>query len=333
MNFKPINPNAQTLGTLISKSDFVYWFLSLTSDTISNQTLGSDLTNYTLYGTNYSIANNMGLYANFPALCDVYNLQLPLINSTNSNATSFNVNNQVANLLGTIYDLFKNSIPYDQTTTSQQIITFAPRTQGSSYTINSTTTTIPNVLNEISAYMGLYINHIIQYVILSYKYYVEGNVLAQGLTNQRTENENTGRSGQNSGYGGNTFNPVTSSFTPTVSPIPINNSLNTPNKTVNQLPQGNGANISNDTPSTNAQGIKFTSLNNLANAHVTSNGFADNKTLNRTYSFLNIGELNQIGNSQTLTVLKPLIYKISTLFWTLGNDNYPDNSTWGFNIW
>ena len=332
MNFKQINPNAQTLGQMVSKANFVYWFMSLNNDTISTQALGDTPSDYSFYG-NGTIANNGGLYANFPALCDITNYTIPLIDNTNPQATSFNVNTQMVNLLGTIYDLFKNAIPYDQTTTSQQLITFAPRLAGNSYTANFTTANIPNVLNEISAYMGLYVNHIIQYVIMGYKYFVEGNILSAGLTNQRSENENEGNAGQNSGYSGNTFNPVNTSFTPTVAPMPINTSLNTPNKSVNQLPQGNASKLSSDTPASNPQGISFTSLNNLANANVRSNGFTNNKTLNRTYSYLNINELSNIANSQTLTVLKPLIYKISTLFWTLGNDYYSDEETWGFNIW
>lgn len=333
MNWNKINPNVQTLGNLISKTDFVYWFLSLTSDTISNQLLGNNYayySYYSLFDNQMLPQTNWGMYSNWPRLSDLWQMKLPTL----ANGTSFNVNTQITNLLGTIYDLFKNSIPYNQTTTSQQIITFAPSLAQMPPTANNTTTQIPLVLNEISAYLDLYINHIIQYVILAYKYFVEGNILSSGLTNQKTENENEGTSGQNSGYNGNTFNPVNSNFSPTISPIPINNSLNTPNNQVNQLPQGNASNLSKDTPATNSQGIEFTSLNNLANASVNSNGFTNNKKLNRTYSYLNINELNQIGNSQTLTILRPLIYKLSTLFWTLGNDNYPhDDINWGFNIW
>lgn len=343
MNFKQINPNAQTLGQMISLVDFVDYFSSANSDVIqyamNNNQLNPNGSGFNWQGQAPSSLTPPSTYSylwNWPTSCQLISCPLPVIVQ---GQTSYTPVNTMTSILATIYNMFKNSIPYDQTTTANYYIMVF---NYSTADWTPTPITLPNVLQQISAYLDVYVNVIMEYNILQFKYMIEGNVMIAGATNNLSQGEQMANNYQNNGYSGNTFNPVNMDFTPQVQPMPLNQGASTFQANgmySNSLPNGYStqftANNSGNNPTMQGfqGGINLTGLNNLANANVHGSANASTGTHAKSYQQVNLQYLEPIGTQQVNIALKPLFYKISTLFWTLGNDNYPDNETWGFNIW
>lgn len=345
MNWNKINPNLQTLGQMISLNDFVAWFSSANSDVIASAVANGQTTPNNNGGMNWlgasaqSSLNPSSTYSylwNWPTSCQLISYPLPTIVS---GQTSYTPVNTMTSILATIYNMFKNAIPYDQSTTANYYVMELDYNTG-----NWTTPqiTVPNVLQQISAYLDFYVNMIMNYNILQYKYMIEGNVMLAGATNNLSQSEQGANNFQDNGYSGNSFNPVNSTFTPNVQPMPLNKGataswgLNGAN--ANSLPNGYGTGLGSNGNSPTMQtfngGVNLTGLNNLANASVNSKAGMGTNQASKTYQQVNLQYLEPIGTTQVNIALKPLFYKISTLFWTLGNDNYPhDDINWGFNIW
>ena len=296
-----INPNLKTLSQLISMNDFCDWFFNSNSNLLTNQN-----------PVNIFVQQNIGLtsipnyYYNCPALVQYW-----------SNLNQFsNLNNNwsylFTNLLGTIYQLFENVIPYDQTTTTYTIQPIYSNADTQYLTIE-----VPNVLKQISSYFGLYQNRLLQYMMLMVKYLAQINVMNGGYTNTYQYNVNSGSASQNNNYDVNSFNPVANNTTLTINPINVTNGNygNNLNQTFS---------ITSGEPAITINGANY---NNHASANASnSNQFATNNATN-LQNFANV------GTGDGLTILRPFIKKISSLFWSLGNDEYPDNINWGFNIW
>ena len=391
MNFKQINPNAQTLGTLIDETTFLSLFSSMNNSVCQNinQTGAweninqTGNTNYNVMTSwmNYSPSANPN-YMNNPDWCaQLMNYNYPMywnwggsaeaimrvlnmgINNTAQNTLNIgeptgwfsnqNYNNLLniaqafTQVLKLIYNLFRNAIPYNQTLQSEWFTYAHPVVNGNnapwilSTNYNIQASNIPQVLHEISGYLDLYINDIIKYLVTQLKFTLEGLILWQGSTNANNIQTNQGRNFQNEGYNGNTFNPVNSTFTPTAQPVPLNQQA--PGANSQQVSIGNNGNgqavYSTIKDPLNQQNqlpqgtTTFSGINNLANANVRANSTAESFIQKINNLHMDVSQLTNLGTENVNTILKPLIYKISTLFWTLGNDYYPDNSTWGFNIW
>lgn len=292
-----INPNLKTLGELITIQDFCDWFVN-TNSNITN----SPINFLTQNGIN--ISSVPAFVFNCPALVQYFS-NLNQYNNLNNNWVVL-----FPQLLGTLYQLFANAIPYNQATTTY---TITPTYNSS----GSITITVPAVLKEMSAYLGLYQNKILQYMVLMDKYLAQINVMNGGYTNTYSYSTSSGSASQNNNYDVNSFNPVETTASLTINPVNVTNGS-----------YGNGVNlpfsVTAGEPSVTITGANY---NNHAGAS------ASNSSQSATNNATNLQNFATVGTGDNLTILRPLIKKISSLFWSLGNDYYPDNVNWGFNIW
>ena len=221
----------------------------------------------------------------------------------NFNAT---ISNQAAYLYRQIIYLFAHAIPYDQ---NVQQYTF---TNGD----NSIIYEIPDVFYEIDAYMVMYQNRVLQYLTNSIKYINQIKAMNTGYTNTYAYNTKQGSASQNNAYDVASFNPVETDTTISVNPVNVNNGeYSQANNNAYQVKDGQSASMNGAT------------YNNHASAN------ANNSSQYATNNAVNLQNYANVGSSDGLTILRPLIKKISSLFWSLGNDYYPDSINWGFNIW
>ena len=342
MNWNKINPNTQTLGQLITKQDFINWFTSAgewISQNFLNMTQNGEKVIGSWAGVNNisqqtNIAGIKGDFSmtalwNWPWAIEV--MTQSQLGSIMSSAVLDTIPQILTDLLSGIYDLFQNAIPYNQQITQKWCVINQITISGSYVSFGSISEqlTIPNVLSEIVGYLQIYKNDIMQYIILSTKYTLQEGLMVSGFTQTENNNLNEGENFQNAGYSGNTFNPVSSTFTPKVQPVNLNGAavgISTPSYTTNAGPNNKEVQLPQETQT-------FNKVNNLANANVHSSGNARSRQSSRAVGKLDLNALNMLGTTQPLNTLRPLIYKIATLFWVLGNDYYSDEQTWGFNIW
>lgn len=297
-----INPNLKTLGQMISMNDFCDWFFNSNSNILT----GGNPTNIFVQ-QNISISSIPSYYFNCPALVQYWS-NLNQFNQLNNNWSYL-----FTNLLGSIYQLFENVIPYDQSTTSY---TIQPIYQGSS-DVQYVTLEVPNVLKQISSYFGMYQNRLLQYMVVMLKYLAQINVMNGGYTNTYAYNTNSGSASQANNYNINSFNPVATATTIDINPIGVNNGSY--NNGIN-----NSFNIGSGMPSVSVAGANY---NNYAGASASnSNQYATNNATN-------LENFATVGSGDGMTILRPFIEKISSLFWSLSNDYYGNDDGWGFNIW
>ena len=227
-----------------------------------------------------------------------------------------NYNSQIANTAYNVYCqiiyLFAHAIPYDQTT---QNYTFTiPSSDGS--TSSTQTFIIPDVFYQIDAYMTFYQNRILQYITQTTKYINQIKAMNSGYTNTYAYNTKQGTAGQNNAYDVTSFNPVETDTSIGINPVNVT--------TGNYSASANNAYSVNSGQSVTMNGATY-------NNHASAN--ASNSSQYATNNALNLQNYASVGQSDGMTILRPLIKKISSLFWSLGNDYYPDNINWGFNIW
>lgn len=302
-----INPNLKTLGQLISKQEFCDWFFN-------TNYLATQQTPINVFAQNstWSPSNLPGYLLNCPVIAQFW---------SNINQYTFNQNAwtvQLPNLLGMIYDLFKNALPYDQTTFTTQIQPSFSTTGAQTLTINAL-----NVMTQISAYVGIYINRIVEWCVLMWKYNTQLTTLYSGYTNSYAYNTLSGHAGQSQQVNINSFNPVTSN--PTITPIAL--SAQNPSYTM-----GIGSNAESLATAAVLNSQQFT-ITDGANWNNNGTSNVSNSSQASTNQAVNLENMASIGQGDNMTLLKPLIQKISSLFWSLSNDYYGNNDGWGFNIW
>lgn len=308
-----INPNLKTLGQLISKCNFCDWFLN-TSYTVT----GQSPMNFLVQTQNWSPSTTPSWTLNCPSLMMLFGA-----NGYYNNHTTWFVT--IPNLLNMLYDLFENVIPYDQTTFSTEI-----QPSWNPNGVQYVTFDCPSVLKEIASYFGLYINRIIEWSIIFWKYNSQLTVLQNGYTNTYMYQTVTGTTSASNHLDINSFNPVTSNETVTM----INPNVTNP-QTFNS--GGNGATTSMGTSA--AIGSNYgsnpttTAITNGANWSNGASSSATNSANGSTNYAVNLENFQSVGIGDGQTLLRPFIKKVSSLFWSLSNDYYGNNDGWGFNIW
>ena len=294
-----INPNLKTLGQLIPINNFCDWFMNSNSNLLTN---GASPINFYV-SQNLSLNGTPSYYYNCPAF-SIYFSNLNLFNNLNNNWVAL-----FPNLLGFIYQLFQNAIPYDQSTTTYTIV---PSTSTTPITLE-----VPNVLVQIASYFGTYQNRILEYMVVQLKYMAQITVMNGGFTNTYQYNTYNGSTSQNNNYDVNSFNPVETTSSIEINPINVTNA----NYNTGIYSPGS---VTSGEPNINITGATY---NNHAGATASnSNQWATNNAVN-------LQNFATVGTGDGMTILRPVIKKISSLFWAFGNDYYPDNINWGFNIW
>ena len=297
-----INPNLKTLGQMISMNDFCDWFFNSNSNILT----GGNPVNFFVQN-NINISQIPTYYYNCPALAQ-YWTNLNQFDNLNNNWTYL-----FPNLLGSLYQLFENVIPYDQSTTS---FTIQPTYSGSSDE-QYITIQVPNVLKQISSYFGMYQNRLLQYMVVMLKYLAQINVMNGGFTNTYQYNTYNGSTTQANNYNVNSFNPVADSTTLNINPINVTNAnYNTGTFSPSSINSGE--------PTITITGANYNNYNGATASN--SNQYATNNATN-------LENFATVGIGDGLTILRPFIEKVSSLFWSLSNDYYGNNDGWGFNIW
>lgn len=202
----------------------------------------------------------------------------------------------IANLLTFIFKLFHNSIPYI--------------TEDYYYTSLVPEEAITRLGDQIVAYIGLYAPTVYAWCVNYQQLSQSWNFINQGLTHKY--NVQSHSNNQNAGYSKTSFNPLSEEGpTPYINVAPVNPAQLNLNEE-NQIQ------------------VQNFSFNNNATFNVDSNANNSNNIgEGSTFSLQNIQALQL----RYTNLLRPLIYKLSTLFWILG-DNQPDNGIIGdFDIW
>ena len=233
------------------------------------------------------------------------------------------------NFLGMIFHLFANSLPYAQQTGGDVVGQVDLITVTGQQYIAGINSNIPfYFLQSVDAYLSMYLQDIFQYFLRITVNLRQWSMVQNSYTVKHTRSEdvseNTGSNttNQTSGVSQTSFNPVSNNaqsfFIPTVNV----GQTQIPSTSNNTIPSGQSVSSEN-TASYNTHGSG------------SNNNFLENQQRNvsENYTTQDLNAYKNIGMSDVKQALKPLIYKLSTLFWTLGNDEFPDNSMWGFNIW
>lgn len=231
-----------------------------------------------------------------------------------------NVANQCAYIYKQIIYLFAHSIPYDQTTQTYNL-------QGTNN--NTFNFTIPDIFYEIDSYFSLYQNNVLEYVLRTSRLSAQIKMTSTNMSAQRsrTQGVNTNLKDSNNltktNVESTSFNPITNNTTIQTNPIDVA----TP--TTPSMSNTIGAqNIPTGTDNTNVANWTQT------NVGKNENNIQDTQqNLNEQETYQNLQTYNQAGRDNFKNALRPLIKKIASLFWHLGNDYYPDNTNLGFNIW
>ena len=203
-------------------------------------------------------------------------------------------------LLGTIYDLYADSIPYNQELEQVNLVS----NTNQKYNGN----VLMSLCRAISAYVSLFSPDILQWYFVSSKYMLAAGIVSKGNTRQETRKNNIDNISQNENFTKTSFNPVTHDATISVNPVKVNTQAN----------GGLGNNNYQDVTS--------------ATWGTTSQGTSGNTTINENITEQDLTQLRDLGTENMLKYLKPLIYKIGTLFWILG-DKEQGPETWGINVW
>lgn len=243
--------NSIPLNQLISKTDFINWFLSFEGNNII-----------------YALTNQIS----FESLECVYaSSSVPFIVNMLWNAdTGQYLNYLIPFLLAFIYDVFNDAIPYSQTLSNNTI-----------YSVGNVGTDIQvplNLLVNISGYISSYMNEIINWFLTIKKNYLALNIINSQATRKVTETENTDNLNQSQQLNKDSFNPVENSANVAINPIPVktlanggisnNNYQDVTSATWNTSTTGNTANTNRSKTETE---LDLTQLRTIGNEQILSN--------------------------------------------------------------
>lgn len=266
---------------LMTKQEFMDWCF-----TNANQNILYELSSSSVYTLPLSIyGNNSGIVN----LIDYFYQTL-----TNNNGVTL-----LTRLLGLIYDLYADSIPYNQEVDTVNLVSITNEKYSGSV--------LTNLCRAISAYISIFSPDILQWYFVSNKYMRASAIVNAGNTRVENRKNNIDNLSQNENFTKTSFNPVDENAIISVNPV----------KVATQENGGLGNNNYQDVTS--------------ATWGTTSQGTSGNTSINENITEQDITQLRDLGTETMLKFLKPLIYKIGTLFWILG-DNIPDN-TKDINVW
>lgn len=243
--------NSVSLNQLISKTDFINWFLSFENNNII-----------------YVLTNQIS----FERLECVYaSSSVPFIvdmlwNTENSNYLNY----LMPFLLAFIYDVFNDAIPYNQTLANSTIY--------NSWNFRTNQQVPLNLLINISGYISSYMNEIINWFLTIKKNYLALNIINSQATRKVTETENTDNLNQSQQLNKDSFNPVENSANVSINPIPVktfanggmgnNNYQDVTSATWNTSTTGNTANTNRSKTETE---LDLTQLRTIGNEQILNN--------------------------------------------------------------
>lgn len=243
--------NSVSLNQLISKTDFINWFLSFENNNII-----------------YVLTNQIS----FERLECVYaSSSVPFIVDMLWNAENSNyLNYLMPFLLAFIYDVFNDAIPYNQTLANSTIY------NALNVRINQQ---VPlNLLVNISGYISSYMNEIINWFLTIKKNYLALKIINSQATRKVTETENTDNLNQSQQLNKDSFNPIENSANVSINPIPVktfanggmgnNNYQDVTSATWNTSTTGNTANTNRSKTETE---LDLTQLRTIGNEQILNN--------------------------------------------------------------
>lgn len=266
---------------LMSKQEFMDWCF-----TNAGQNILYELSNSPAYILPLSVYGNNGGIVN---LIDYFYTTL-----TDNNGITL-----LTRLLGLIYDLYADSVPYNQAVDNVNLVSITNEAYKGSV--------ITSLCRAISAYVNIFSADILQWYFVSNKYMRASAIVNAGNTRLENRTNSIDNLSQNENFTKTSFNPVTTSATISINPV----------KVETQQKGGLGNNNYQDVTS--------------ATWGTTSQGTSGNTSINETIKEQDITQLRDLGTETMIKFLKPLIYKIGSLFWILGDDIPGDNKD--INVW
>lgn len=268
--------NNVKLKILCNKEDFINYYLTVGNTNVANNTNG--------------INPSSLLFGNSVLPYYVYKFNSSQV-----------VKNAFILLLSNIYDIFMDSIPYQQSVDNVQIVNLDNKILN----VN-----LPDILlTQIGAYIGIYIQDILNWYFNIEKMIIANNQVINEASRTVTTSTNTDTIGQNQSLNKDSFNPVQNNSNATI------NAINT-----KQQAKG-GLSFNNYT------------VNDAANWTTNTAANSENNQTTETVKELDLTQLRVLGNERMNTYLMPLFKKIGTLFWVLGDSSWNEPAVGGFNIW
>lgn len=143
-------------------------------------------------------------------------------------------------------------------------------------------------------------------MVVMLKYLAQINVMNGGFTNTYQYNTYNGSASQATNYNINSFNPVADSTALNINPINVTNAnYNTGTFSPSSINSGE--------PTITVTGANYNNYNGATASN--SNQYATNNATN-------LENFATVGSGDGLTILRPFIEKVSSLFWSLSNDYY-----------
>lgn len=243
--------NALPLNQLISKTDFINWFLSFE---------GNNIISALIQQANFDVLECIYSSSSVPFIVNM------LWNTENSNYLNY----LVPFLLAFIYDVFNDAIPYEQKLATSTIYNI--QNMGNNLQIPL------NLLLNISGYISAYMNEIINWFLTIKKNYLALNIINSQATRKVTETENTDNLNQSQQLNKDSFNPVEQAANVAINPIPVNtisnggmvnnNYQDVTSATWNTSTTGNTANTNRSKTETE---LDLTQLRTIGNEQILSN--------------------------------------------------------------
>lgn len=283
-----ISPNLLPLSSLITKEQFINFFITCGT--------GPNTTN--IFWEITANSNNIDLPNIFYSGSSLPSMMYLLSLNFNPSQIGFSI----TFLLGAIYDIFCDAIPYNQTCSEYQLVDVMN---------NPSIATIPvPLLQNISGFISVYLPDIKMWFYNINRLSLSSDTTANNATKTVNVNRNIDSISQNQEVNKDSFNPVTENVNISINSVPVKTQLN----------GGLSNNNYSDTTS--------------ANWNTSTSGNSSNSTLQTNKKEVALTELRDLGSERLSTYLKGMFKKIGTLFWVLGNDYWHDESAdLGFNIW
>lgn len=287
---KPISNTALPLNSIMSRNEFMDWFFNLNGTQnilyeLSNQTSNGFTIPLGVYSSNASILNLINqVMINLPAATNIGVILL----------TQF---------FGMIYDIFKEAIPYNQTTITTNQVSITNETYQA--------TVLDYLMSNIAGYINVYLPNIMSWFYnVNRMMYANSQLLNNKGTRSVSKTQGINNVSQNQNISKVSFNPVDTNSTITTNKINVNTQANGGLQT-EQFTASDSANWSTDT-----------------------NGSSSSINRDETITEIDLTQLRELGSEKAIQYLVPLFKKIGTLFWQLGNDQWNENyEILGFKIW
>lgn len=287
---KPISNTALPLNNIMSRNEFMDWFFNLNG----TQNILYELSNQTSNG--FTIP--LGVYSSNASILNLINQVMIMLPAATNTGVIL-----LTQFFSMIYDIFSESIPYNQTTITVNQVSITNETYQA--------TVLDYLMSNIAGYINVYLPNIMSWFYnVNRMMYANSQLINNKGTRNVSKTQGIDNVSQNQNISKTSFDPVDIKSTITTNKIKVNT-------------QANGG----------LQTEQFTA-DGSANWSTDTNGSSSSINRDETITENDLTQLRDLGSEKAIQYLVPLFKKIGTLFWQLGNDQWNENyEILGVKIW